>query len=62
MTHAQLIRVVRALGLSIRRTEHGEWRINLRGGTEDTAYYTDNAEDALNTARMICPRCGDHKP
>lgn len=34
----------------------GEYRINLRtsqGGTEDTAYYTDDPQDALDTAKAI---------
>jgi hypothetical protein len=34
----------------------GEWRINLRtaeGGNEDTAYYTDDADDAYQTAKAM---------
>jgi len=38
----------------------GDYRVNFRDGDETTAYYTDNLEDAVNTAvemarkRSIC--------
>ena len=47
---------VRKLGLTCSRTPHGEYRINLpkaRGGTEATAYYTTDAQDAVDTATMF---------
>jgi hypothetical protein len=28
----------------------GDFRVNFRNGNETTAYYTDNLEDAVNTA------------
>ena len=28
----------------------GDYRVNFRDGNETTAYYTDNLEDAVNTA------------
>jgi hypothetical protein len=28
----------------------GDYRVNFRDGSETTAYYTDNLEDAVNTA------------
>jgi hypothetical protein len=28
----------------------GDYRVNFRDGNENTAYYTDNLEDAVNTA------------
>jgi len=31
----------------------GEYRVNFRDGNETTAYYTDNLEDAVNTAVEI---------
>ena len=31
-------------------TETGEYRVNYRGGHEDTAYYTDDRHDAAGTA------------
>lgn len=33
--------------------ETREYRINLRGNPEDTAYYTDDAEDAVATAYQM---------
>lgn len=39
----------------------GEYRVNYRGGSEDTAYYTNDRADAIETARAMAqrPRCGD---
>lgn len=35
-------------------TRHGEYRVNLFDGTEDSAYYTDDLQDAYGTAlKMI---------
>lgn len=53
MTQRQTMDAIRALGLSVRRTEHGEYRVNFKSGTEGTAYYTTDAEDALGTARAM---------
>lgn len=42
------------IGMMIRRTGEGkELRVNFIGGGENTAYYTDNIEDALGTARAM---------
>lgn len=39
-----------SLGVSIRfNRDYGEYRVNLHGGSEDTAYYTDDLEDAYLT-------------
>ena len=51
MTFAELKAQIPA-GIVIRKIED-EYRVNLRGGTEDTAYYTDDKEDALATARAM---------
>jgi hypothetical protein len=56
MTQKQTIRLIRSMGLTCNRTPYGEYRINLRpafGGTEDTAYYTNDSRDALLTAMHI---------
>lgn len=37
------------LGVTITPTIHGEYRVNLKGGTEATAYYTGDIGDAYNT-------------
>lgn len=32
---------------------YGEYRVNFRGGSEATAYYADDVDDAINTARAM---------
>jgi hypothetical protein len=54
MTQKELFAAVRALGLSI-TVLNGEYRINFRGGREATAYYTNDREDALATAKVGFP-------
>jgi NACalpha-BTF3-like transcription factor len=43
---------IRALGLTVTRVD-GEWRVNYQGGKEATAYYTDDPQAALDTARAM---------
>lgn len=46
--------IANAYGCTIRyNSQSGEWRVNVRGGNEDTAYYTDDRQDALDTCRAI---------
>ena len=40
----------RAISLTLRQVRSGNYRVNFRDGNETTAYYTDNLEDAVNTA------------
>lgn len=42
-----------ALGLSLKVTEHDEYRVNFRGGREGTAYYTNDLPDAVATGRHM---------
>ena len=42
--------IARHLGLTLRELCSGDYRVNYRDGSEVTAYYTDNLEDAVNTA------------
>lgn len=47
---------LRAIGVTMRKTEYGEYRVNFRGGTEATACYTDDLRDALDTGiAMVRP-------
>jgi hypothetical protein len=55
MNTAQTMAAIRALGLAVVRHD-GEWRINHRGGSEDTAYYTTDNDDALGTAQLMAAR------
>ncbi len=46
--------VIAALGLSFRKTEYGEFRVALRiENNEASAYYTDDLQDAVDTARRM---------
>jgi hypothetical protein len=43
-------------GLTFRKEQCGEYRVNFKGGTEASAYYTDDLSDALNTGyAMLTP-------
>ena len=48
--------IARHLGLTLRKVRPGEYRVNFRDGNETTAYYTDNLEDAVNTAVEMARR------
>jgi hypothetical protein len=70
MTLQQAKSIARHLRLTLRKVHSGDYRVNFRDGNETTAYYTDNLEDAVNTAvemarrRVVtkeCPNCG-HSP
>ena len=50
MTLQEAKSIARHLGLTLRKVRSGEYRVNFRDGNEATAYYTDNLEDAVNTA------------
>lgn len=52
MTVKEALRSIRALGLTANRTPDNEFRVNLPRpyGTEATAYYTSDAEDAVGAA------------
>ena len=50
MTLQKAKSIARHLGLTPRQLRSGNYRVNFRDGNETTAYYTDNLEDAVNTA------------
>jgi hypothetical protein len=52
LTLKQAKRELRALGYTINR-QHGEYRVNLLGGEEVSAYYTTDISDAVGTARAM---------
>lgn len=43
---------IRAIGCTASHRD-GEYRVNLRGSTEATASYTDDAADAIGTAQVM---------
>jgi hypothetical protein len=66
MTLQEAKSIARHLGLTLRQVRSGDYRVNFRDGNETTAYYTDNLEDAANTAvemarrravTKVCPNC-----
>lgn len=53
-TQKETIAQIRALGMSVRYvSDTGEYRVNFKNGSEDTAYYTDCPIDALGTAKAM---------
>jgi hypothetical protein len=50
MTLQEAKSIARHLGLTLRKVRSGDYRVNFRDGNETTAYYTNNLEDAVNTA------------
>ncbi len=52
MTLADGKKHLRALGLVLAKKD-GEYRVNLRGGREGTAYYTDDLSDAIMTGESL---------
>jgi hypothetical protein len=50
MTLQEAKSIARHLGLTLRTVRSGDFRVSFRDGNETTAYYTDNLEDAVNTA------------
>lgn len=51
-TNADLRQQCRTMGLTMRYRE-GEYRVNFYGGSEATAYYTNDRQDAWDTARAM---------
>ena len=50
MTLQEAKSIARHLGLTLRLLRSGKYRVNFRDGNETTAYYTNDLEDAVNTA------------
>jgi hypothetical protein len=50
MTLQQAKSIARHLRLTLRSVRSGHYRVNFRDGDEAMAYYTDNLENAVNTA------------
>ena len=50
MTLQEAKSIVRHLGLTLRKVRSGDYCVKSREGNEATPYYTDDLEDAVNTA------------
>lgn len=59
LTLAALKRECRAIGMTASH-RNGEFRINFAGGREATAYYTNDAWDALETAKRMQQEAARH--
>lgn len=43
---------LRRIGLVLTKRD-GEYRVNFKGGSEETSYYTDDLNDAFRTGRAM---------
>jgi hypothetical protein len=50
MSYTQAKTIIKSLGFTFKKTDYNEYRINIKGGSEDTAYYTNDLQDAIDTA------------
>jgi hypothetical protein len=50
MTLQEAKSIARHLGLTLRKVRSGDYQVNFRDGWESGPCYTDNLEDAVNTA------------
>jgi len=55
MTLQSAATMLRFWGCTIRKQD-GEYRVNLKGNSEDSAYYTNDIIDAVKTASLIIPQ------
>jgi hypothetical protein len=58
MTLQQAKSIARHLGLTLRKVRSGDYRVNFRDGNENTAYYTNSLENAVNTAVEMARKRG----
>jgi hypothetical protein len=58
MTLQEAKSIARHLGLTLRKMRSGDYRVNFRDGNETTAYYTEDLEDAVNTAVEMARKRG----
>lgn len=56
MTLKEARAILSPLGISLRKTEYGEYRVNFKGGKEATAGYQTDLDDAVATGRDMAAR------
>ena len=55
MRQKEAYKIIRSYGCTVSKKDN-EYRINCKFfGTEGTAYYTDDLQDAIDTAKIFCP-------
>jgi hypothetical protein len=58
MTLQEAKSIARHLGLALRKVRSGDYRVNFRDVNEPAPYYTDDLEDAVNTAVEMARKRG----
>ena len=58
MTLQEAKSIVRHLGLTLRKVRSGDYCVKFPAGNDTTTYYTDNLEDAVNTAVEMARKRG----
>ena len=53
MTIKNAQKILAEIGVSLRKTDCGEFRVNFKGGREDSAYYTNCIHDAIETGKAM---------
>lgn len=53
LTLAKVRQSLKAIRVTIRRTDAGDLRVCLNGRQENSAYYTSDLQDALDTGRRM---------
>lgn len=60
MTQAQCKKALQRVGMTFKKTEAGDFRVNFKDGDESTASYSDSLADSFDTAcamakaRQVC--------
>ena len=60
-TLAEAREILKEHGLIIRKRD-GEYRVNFRGQSEDSAHYTNDLNDAINTGLTMADRVPQQPP
>jgi hypothetical protein len=50
------------LGVTIRKKDTGEYRVNFVGGREETAYYSEDLDDAYGTGQAMAENAAGRPP
>jgi hypothetical protein len=53
---------IKAVGMDVWKSEDGEYRVNIPGKDDRTAYYTDDKQDAIGTARAMAGHGSKQNP
>lgn len=51
LTFREATATLKSMGFTLRNTGFGDYRLNKKGGAEEQAYYTEDLQDAVWTAK-----------